>query len=75
VFENRVLRIFGTKIDEVTTEWRELLNEELHNLYSSPHIIRLLKSRWMRWVGCLARIGRRDTRIGCWFENHREDGH
>jgi hypothetical protein len=44
VFENRVLRIFGAKRDEVTREWRELLNEELHNLYSSPSIIRLLKS-------------------------------
>jgi hypothetical protein len=50
VFENRVLRrIFGPKRDEVTGV-RELHNEELHNLYSSPGIIRIIKSRWMRWA-------------------------
>jgi hypothetical protein len=48
-FENRVLRrIFGPKRDEVTVEWRKLHNEELHNLYSSPHIIRQVKLRRMR---------------------------
>jgi hypothetical protein len=58
VFENRVLRrIFGPKRDEVTGEWRKLHNEELHNLYSSPDIIRQVKSRRMRWAGCVARIG------------------
>jgi hypothetical protein len=58
VFENRVLRrIFGRKRDEVTGEWRKLHNEELHNLYSSPNIIRLIKSRRMRWVGHVARMG------------------
>jgi hypothetical protein len=52
VFENRVLRrIFGTKRDEVTGEWRKLHNEELHDLYSSPSTIRIIKSRRMRWVG------------------------
>jgi hypothetical protein len=51
VFENRVLRrIFGPKRDEVTGEWRKLHNAELHNLYSSPDIIRLVKSRLMRWA-------------------------
>jgi hypothetical protein len=51
VFENRVLRrIFGPKRNEVTGEWRELHNEELHNLYSSPDIIRQVKSRIMRWA-------------------------
>jgi hypothetical protein len=51
VFGNRVLRrIFGSKRDEVTGGWRELHNEELHNLYSSPSIIRIMKSRRMRWV-------------------------
>jgi hypothetical protein len=52
VFENRVLRrIFGPKSDEVTGEWRKLHNEERHNLYSSPDIIRQVKSRRMRWAG------------------------
>jgi hypothetical protein len=52
VFENRVLRrIFGPKRDEVTGGWRKLHNEELHNLYSSPSIIRMIKSRRMRWAG------------------------
>jgi hypothetical protein len=58
VFENRVLRrIFGPKRDEVTGEWRKLHNEELHNLYSSPDIIRQVKSRRMRWAGNVARMG------------------
>jgi hypothetical protein len=52
VFENRVLRrIFGPKKDEVTREWRKLHNEELHDLYSSPSIIRIIKSRQVRWAG------------------------
>jgi hypothetical protein len=58
VFENRVLRrIFGTKRDEVMRRWRKLHNEELHNLYSSPSIIRIIKSRRMRWPGHVARMG------------------
>jgi hypothetical protein len=58
VFENRVLRrIFGPKRDKVTGGWRKLHNEELHNLYCSPSIIRMIKSRRMRWAGHLARIG------------------
>jgi hypothetical protein len=57
VFENRVLRrIFGPKRDEVTGEWRKLHNEELHILYSSPDIIRQIKSRRMRWVGHVSRM-------------------
>jgi hypothetical protein len=54
VFENRVLRIFGPKRDGVTGGWRKLYNEELHNLYSSPSIIRIIKSKRMRWVGHVA---------------------
>jgi hypothetical protein len=58
VFENRVLRrIFGPKRDEVTGDWRKLHNEELHNLYSSPDIMRMIKSRRMRWAGHVARMG------------------
>jgi hypothetical protein len=57
VFENRVLRISGPKRDEVTGDWRKLRNEELHNLYSSPNIIRMIKSRRMRWSGYAARMG------------------
>jgi hypothetical protein len=55
VFENRVLRrIFGPKREGVTGGWRKLHNEELHNLYSSPNIIRIIKLRRMRWVGHVA---------------------
>ncbi|KAJ4428825.1 hypothetical protein ANN_25818 [Periplaneta americana] len=58
VFENKVLRkIFGAKWDEVTGEWRKLHNTELHALYSSPDIIRNLKSRRLRWAGHVARMG------------------
>jgi hypothetical protein len=58
VFENRVLRlIFGPKSDEVTGEWRKFHSEELHNLYSSPDIIKQVKSRRMRLAGHVARMG------------------
>jgi hypothetical protein len=58
VCQNRVLRrVFGPKRDEVTGDWRKLHNEELHNLYSSPNIIRMIKSRRMRWEGHIARMG------------------
>jgi hypothetical protein len=58
VFENRLLRrIFGPKKDEVMGEWRKLHCRELHNVYSSPDIIRQIKSRRMRWAGHVARMG------------------
>jgi hypothetical protein len=58
VFGNRVLRrIFGPKRDEVSGEWRKLHNKELHNLYTSPDIIRQVMSRRMRWAGHVARMG------------------
>jgi hypothetical protein len=58
VFENIVpRRIFGLKSDEVTGRWRKLHNDELHDLYSSPSIIRIMKLRRMRWVGHVARVG------------------
>jgi hypothetical protein len=57
VFENRVLRrIFGPKRDEVTGEWRKLHNEELRTLYYTPSIIRIIKSRKMRWAGHVAQM-------------------
>jgi len=55
-FENRVFRIFWPKRDEVTREWRKLHNEELNVLYSSPNIVRVIKSRRMRWAGHVARM-------------------
>jgi hypothetical protein len=62
VLENKVLRkIFGTKRDEVTGEWRRLHSEEFHNLYCSPNIIRVIKSRRMRWA---RRVGRMVERRG-----------
>jgi hypothetical protein len=58
IFENRVLRrIFGPKRDEVTGGWRKLHNEELHGLYSSPSIVKVIKARRMRWAWHVARMG------------------
>jgi hypothetical protein len=60
VFENRVLRrIFGPKRDEITGEWRRLHNKELYAVYSSPNIIRVIKTRRLRWAGHMARMGER----------------
>jgi len=58
VFENMVLRrIFGPRRDGVTGEWRRLYNEELNDLYSSPNIVRVIKSRRMKWAGHVTRMG------------------
>ena len=60
MFMNRVLRgIFGPKMDEATGKWRKLHNEELSDLYSLPNIVRVVKSRRMRWAGHVARTGER----------------
>jgi hypothetical protein len=73
VFENRVLRrIFGLKRDEVTREGRKLHNEKLNDLYSSPNIDRVIKSRRMRWTGNVARTG---EKRGLYRENLREKDH
>jgi hypothetical protein len=73
VCEQGAEMIFGSKRDEVTGEWRKLHNEELHDLYSSPSIIRIIKSRRMRWAGHVARIpAKRETRRGYWWESQRE---
>jgi hypothetical protein len=62
VFENRVLRrIFRPKKDKVTGEWKKLHTEELHDLYSSPSIIRIMKSRRMRWAEHVARMGEKSN--------------
>jgi hypothetical protein len=72
VFENRVLRrIFGPKREEVVGGWRRLHNEELHNLYTSPSIIRVIKSRRMRWAGHVAGIEARNASLK--GRGHSED--
>jgi hypothetical protein len=69
VFENRVLRrIFGPKREG----WRKLHNEELRNLYSSPNVIGMMKSRRMRWAVYVAQMGRRGIHIGYWWESQKE---
>jgi hypothetical protein len=68
-------RIFGPKRDKMTGGWGKLHNEELHNLYCSPNIIRMIKSRRMRWTGLAARMGRRGMHIGYWWESQRERNH
>jgi hypothetical protein len=76
VFENRVLRkIFGPKRDEVIGGWRKLHYEELHNLYCSPSIIRMIKLRRIRWAGNAARLGRSGMHIGLWWESQKEKDH
>jgi hypothetical protein len=76
LFENRVLRgIFGPKRDEVTGEWRKLHSGELHNFYSSPDIIRQIKSRRMRWAGHVERMGRRNNCTMFRWESPKEGDH
>jgi hypothetical protein len=75
VFENRVLkRIYRPKRDEGTRDWRKH-NEELHNLYSSPNIIRMIKLRRMGWTGHVARTGGRRMHVGYWWESQKERDH
>jgi hypothetical protein len=68
-------RIFGSRRDEVTREWWKLHSEELNDLYSSPNIVRAIKSRRMRWAGHVARIGERRGLSGVWWGNLRERDH
>jgi hypothetical protein len=68
--------IFGPKRDEVTGEWRRLHNKELYALYSSPNIIRVIKSRRLRWAGHIARMGERNVAYtGFWWGNLRKGEH
>jgi hypothetical protein len=72
----RVLRIIGPKRDEVTGSWRKLHNEELHNLYSSPSVIRMIKlRRRMRWEGHVARMVSKGFYTGYWWESQNEREH
>jgi hypothetical protein len=76
VFEDMVLRRrFGRGRDEVTGDWRKLHNEELHNLYSSPNIIRMIKSWRLRWAEHVARMGGRRMYIGYWWGSQKDTDH
>jgi len=76
VFENMVsMRIFGPRRDGVTGEWRRLHKEELNDLYPSPNIVRVIKSRRMRWAGHMARMGAERVCIGYWWGNRKEGDH
>jgi len=76
LFENRVWRrIFGPRSEEVTGEWRRLHNEELNDLYCSPNIVRVIKSRRISWAGHVARMGEERGCIGSWWGNRSEGDH
>jgi hypothetical protein len=76
IFENKVLRrIFGPKKDEIIEGWRELHNKELHNLCSSPNIIRIIRSRRMRWEGHIACMGEKRMHLEFWWEIQEERDH
>ena len=69
------IQLFGTRRDEEMGEWRRLHNKELNDLYSSSNIVRVIKSRRMRWVGHVARMGEERGCIGSWWGNRRERDH
>ena len=76
VVENKLLnRIFVPKRDKVTGKWRKLHREELNDLYSSPNIVRVIKSRRIRWARHVAHMGGREMYAGFWLGNLRERNH
>jgi len=76
VLENKVLRrIFGPKWDMVTKDWRKLHNKECNDLYFSPNIFWVIKSRRMRWAGCVAHMGERRGVYSVWWRNLKERDH
>jgi hypothetical protein len=75
IFPQLVKKICGSKRDEVTGNWRKQHNEELHSLYSSPSIIRLIKSRRMRWEWHIARMRIKRIHIGYWCESQKDRDH
>jgi hypothetical protein len=76
VFWNRMLRrILGPKRGELTGGWRKLHNEEIHDLYSSSSIVRVIKSRRMRWAVQITRMAGRGAHVGYWWESPRKGNH
>jgi hypothetical protein len=73
------VEVFTKKVYKMASiyvlKWRKLHNEELHNFYSSPSIIRMIKSRRMRWAGHVAEVGRRGMHTGYWWECQKERDH